>query len=344
MPSSPLNLTLFNEEEWTPSHDIYDEHYTKVTIYIHKKTKLVGALKVYQQSKMNPKEIKRKEIDFQKEVEVHHLLDGIEHILPLWFWFKTDTQWGLMTKYMNHSYLLSRMYHFKTIDCILHSVIYPLLKSIHYLHEQNIIHRDIKPENIFIHHHKIYLGDFGYSYILSEDEPYCYTLAGTLNYMAPELLIHYIDKSQPLHYSYEIDIWSLGIIIYEMIFHKKPFGWSEFKNYLRNDPTRPHFIWKCLQQPLVFPFPVPLEVKDFIQSCLEKSPQKRATIQQLMDHEWIQTYLKNRKDKHLSIKCHQEILKTHNPSLTTPSVAVKAEPPKVKILKTSSWKNPCITC
>lgn len=333
MPSSPISCSQFNKEDWGKVKVIYREHYTKVTVYIHKETRQVGALKIYRRSKMTEREIQRKESDFEREVQVHYLMDGMDHILPLWFWYKTNHEWGLMTKYMNHSFLLSRIYSFKTTECILHSVIYPLLKAVQSLHFQNMIHRDIKPENIFIHHHKLYLGDFGYSYCLSSEEPKCTHLAGTLNYMAPELLEHYLDKSKPLSYAQEVDIWSIGIIVYEMFFHQKPFGWSGIKHYIRDDPTRPTFIRSCLNKPLTFPSMISSNVRDFIERCLEQNPHQRATITELIQHPWIQTYLKNKKDKLYNQKCLLEI----QTSIPTPIVPLHP----VKKAKTSSWTNRC---
>lgn len=347
LPSSPLKILHFCPEEWQQLRVIYNEHYTKVILYIHKKTKHIGALKLYQRSKMNEREIKRKEYDFQREIKIHLMMDGIDHTLPLWFWFKTENEWGLMTKYMNHSFLLHRIYSYKTEDCMIYSVIYPLLKGVEYLHENRIIHRDIKPENIFIHHHKVYLGDFGYSYILSEENSVCGSLAGTLNYMAPELLAHYIDKNQLLEYRYEVDIWSIGMIVYELLFHTKPFGWSDFKHYTRMDPTRPHFILKCLKTPLLFPSTAPTKnALNFIEACLHKNPHERATINELLRHPWIQTYLKNKKVNHLKNKCLQEI-KTKTMSTTTMGrnshsvVVMIADPQKEKTSKAWCWRNQC---
>eukprot|EP01130_Rhizamoeba_saxonica_P013757 TRINITY_DN5911_c0_g1_i3.p1 TRINITY_DN5911_c0_g1~~TRINITY_DN5911_c0_g1_i3.p1 ORF type:complete len:239 (+),score=39.52 TRINITY_DN5911_c0_g1_i3:147-863(+) len=97
-----------------------------------------------------------------------------------------------------------------------------------YLHELNIIHRDLKPDNIFINfdeHHemkKIVIGDFDASRYLEPDNQ-ARTVVGTLHFMAPEVMKAGADEG----YSKHIDIWSFGMILYELITFQTPFiGYS----------------------------------------------------------------------------------------------------------------------
>ena len=88
-------------------------------------------------------------------------------------------------------------------------IILNLCNGIKIIHNNNMIHRDLKPENIFISdNYKIKIGDFGISKILNETN-YAQTFAGTLLYMAPEMING--DK-----YTNKVDIWALGCIIYEL--------------------------------------------------------------------------------------------------------------------------------
>jgi aurora kinase len=345
LPSSPLKLTHFIIQEWKQRKIIYDEHFTRVILLEHIQTKHLCALKLYLKKRMTERELHRKQKDFVREIRIHYLMDGIPNILPLYFWFETKTVWGLMTKYMNHSYLLHRIYNFSNEKRIIHEIIYPLLNAIYSLHSQHIIHRDIKPENIFIHHSNLFLGDFGYSYILSKEESCCTSLAGTITYMAPELLYHYIDSSHPLKYSYEIDIWSLGIIVYEMLFHIKPFGWSTYKNFSKEDPSKPAFILKRLNTPLLLSESISIseEATDFLQKCLDKKPTNRPTIVELLEHPWILNYLKGMVEDSSLRKCPSVDLivnqKSHlHPHLHQVNLLQK------KQLKESFWKNLCIMC
>ena len=89
--------------------------------------------------------------------------------------------------------------------------------GIQYLHKNNIIHRDIKSSNLFIDkNNNIKIGDFGIIKILQPYMMYAQTQIGTPYYMAPEIYKHqrYTEKS---------DIWSLGCVLYEMMFLTQPF-------------------------------------------------------------------------------------------------------------------------
>lgn len=195
---------------------------------------------------------------------------------------------------MNQETLAFFIYKYTTEDCILSDIVYPLLNILSQIHKSHIIHRDLKPENIFIHNGQLFIGDFGYSCILEDDNGTIGTV-GTIQYMAPEILSNYIDKTTTTIYKYEVDIWSIGIIIYELLFHCKPFGWSSYHNICKTNPTDPEFIKKCLDTPLEFPHVISEEAKDFLINCLCKNPLERASIEKLLNHPWILNHLKTKK-------------------------------------------------
>ena len=104
--------------------------------------------------------------------------------------------------------------HNKEHKSIEENIIYNIIKQIcigiKEIHKMKIIHRDLKPENIFMNKNmNIKIGDFGISKQLNREITSTQNIKGTIDYIAPEILLEgkYNEKS---------DIWSLGCIIYEL--------------------------------------------------------------------------------------------------------------------------------
>lgn len=107
--------------------------------------------------------------------------------------------------------------------------------AIHYIHDRMVIHRDLKPENLLLDESgHILLTDFNLASSVEKRKPS--SKSGTLEYMAPEMHL-----SKP--YSFSIDWWALGLILYELVYRKLPFAGR----------TADEIIAKSKSAPLVFP-------------------------------------------------------------------------------------------
>jgi tRNA A-37 threonylcarbamoyl transferase component Bud32 len=156
----------------------------------------------------------------------------------------------------------------------------PLLQALSYMHSRGIVHHDIKPENIIVDYNlnTLKLTDFGSAKLCSKNTEGA--VGGTLNYMAPEVLLNMrgarniCDKS--------VDIWSIGILTCLLISGNHPFDSKKSNENILNRIINGKFkfegaIWEK----------IPKDCKDFIKKCLVVDPKKRATAEQLLKHPWI---------------------------------------------------------
>ncbi len=90
-----------------------------------------------------------------------------------------------------------------------------ILSGLDFLYKKNILHRDIKPQNILIHKNQIKISDFGFAKSFEKNELIT-TFCGSPLYMAPEIIK---DKI----YSNKSDIWSLGVVLYELVTKRHPY-------------------------------------------------------------------------------------------------------------------------
>merc|ERR1712106_599079 len=130
------------------------------------------------------------------------------------------------------------------------------------LHERSIVFRDVKPENVMLDAQGyIKLVDFGIAKKFAENECRTYTIVGTLFYMAPELL-------QGMGYGLDVDIWSLGVMFYELVVGRIPFG---------DGATTPNeVISAIINNELSFPDSyTDSAAKKLIQGMMSKRPEKR---------------------------------------------------------------------
>lgn len=150
-----------------------------------------------------------------------------------------------------------------------------ILTACQHMHLNSVIHRDLKLGNIMLDADmQIKIGDFGLAALLSYPEERKRTVCGTPNYIAPEILY---DQGQG--HSFEVDIWSVGVILYTLVVGKPPFQTSNvqkiYERIKRNEYEIPP---EC---------PVSLQARQLIGAILQPDPSIRPTLIQIMNHPWF---------------------------------------------------------
>lgn len=150
-----------------------------------------------------------------------------------------------------------------------------------YLHQRKpsfIIHRDLKPSNILIsHQQKVKIIDFGISKLLYElnETPYFTQNVGTYIYMAPEIY-------QSNHYTYKVDIYSMGIIMYE-IFEECRFyieGISNLQEFKKKIEEQERASWKKYGP---WFYKTPSKIRRLVETCWKTDPNDRPTTMELVN-------------------------------------------------------------
>jgi serine/threonine protein kinase len=146
-----------------------------------------------------------------------------------------------------------------------------LVRALLYLHTNRVIHRDMKPQNILIGSDgAIKLCDFGFARVMSCNTMVLTSIKGTPLYMAPELV-----QEQP--YNHTADLWSLGVILYELVVGKPPFYTNNFFSLIQ-------FIVK---DPVKFPPTISQNFKSFLRGLLNKTPSQRLDWPKLAEHPFV---------------------------------------------------------
>eukprot|EP01080_Neovahlkampfia_damariscottae_P012271 gene12271-5855_t len=186
-----------------------------------------------------------------------------QNTCEFWICMEFLDSYECLTKYVSKNFPLK--------DSEIASIVHQMLVTLQHLHSNFIIYRDVKSDNILINTKtkKIKLIDFGFNANIKKNKKRTSTV-GTCYWMAPEVING--------EYSKEIDIWSLGITIFEMMTGKPP---------LTNlNPTEVG-LWIGSHQPPKIPKEWNKDLKDLVSEMLIFDPAKRATISELLIHPFI---------------------------------------------------------
>lgn len=165
------------------------------------------------------------------------------------------------------------------------NALFEIVTALKYCHDNNIVHRDLKPENILYssadENATLKLADFGLAYLLKPNE-LMHLACGTPGYVAPEVL-------RGLMYGKEVDMWSVGVILYILLCGFPPFY----------DDNNQKLFAAIIAAKYSFPDPywadVSKDAKELVSQLIVTDPHKRLTAEQVLLHPWM----KSCSDKHL---------------------------------------------
>lgn len=208
-------------------------------------------------------------------------------------------------------YTLTKIINTRLSEQDIFNIYTQIINGMKYLYDRKIFHRDIKPENILVKDDIIKIADFGFAKRVEDHNNVMETICGSPLYMAPEIILNkpYTNKS---------DIWSLGIILYQMMYKTHPFGnvysvVQLIKNF--DSKTKINYPGKNYSEELI----------DFVTQMLIYDPNNRISWEKLFNHCWlvkkIQINVTNQSiiksddildenilfESHTSIKCSSEI-------------------------------------
>ena len=151
-------------------------------------------------------------------------------------------------------------------------IIYQMTKALQYIHKSGYIHCDIKPENVLLFNEGIVkLADFG---LAAKWKPgtTIKISRGSPHYASPEALFNLATEGP------NIDVWSLGIVIYVVIVGGLPFS----------DINHLKVMHQQIRETGVYiPTSVPFEIANLLKQMLESNVSKRISIQGVLDHPWL---------------------------------------------------------
>jgi len=187
-------------------------------------------------------------------------------------WFETKAEFGVVMELAQGELFEILEEDKKMSEDQIRRIALQLAQALYYLHSNRIIHRDMKPQNILIGSGGIIkLCDFGFARAMSQSTIVLQSIKGTPLYMAPELV-----QEQP--YNHSVDLWSFGIILYELFVGEPPF----YSNKLNS------LIQLIIKNTVKYPENMSPEFKSFLQGLLQKEPNKRMGWPDLLEHPFLQ--------------------------------------------------------
>ncbi|XP_019434654.1 PREDICTED: calcium-dependent protein kinase 17-like [Lupinus angustifolius] len=215
--------------------------------------------------------------DVRREVQIMHHLIGQPNIVELVGAFEDKQSVNLVMELCAGGELFDRMIakgHYTERGAA--SLLRTIVQIVHTCHSMGVIHRDLKPENFLLlskdENSPLKATDFGLSVFYKQGEVFK-DLVGSAYYIAPEVLKR--------KYGPEVDIWSVGVILYILLCGVPPF-WAESETGIFNSILRGHIDFTSDPWPSISP-----QAKDLVRKMLNMDPKQRLTAYEVLNHPWI---------------------------------------------------------
>jgi len=231
-------------------------------------TNVVWAGKVIAKAQL----VKKEQLDkMVQEIEIHKSVNH-PHIVEFKSNFEDDKNIYIILEICNKRSLMEMHKRRKTLtEPEIRYFIRQIAEACLYLHKNGIIHRDLKLGNLFLNDTmQLKVGDFGLATRMEKPGERKMTLCGTPNYISPEVLT---KKG----HSFEVDVWSLGCIVYTLAVGKPPFETQELKETYRRIKNCQYSLEKVPNDRL----------REFIKSMLQIDPKNRPTMLQILQDPYL---------------------------------------------------------
>ena len=250
---------------------IGEGRFSTVYLYKHKINGTLFALK-----KISVKKIIESGNDLSiinREINIHSRLNH-ENIVKFFSYNKGLNEVNILLEYCPNGAIFELINKEGFDEFQTYKYFSQVVNAVYFLHKNNLVHRDIKPENILLNGDKIKLCDFGWccETNLNDRKSFC----GTFEYMAPEII-------KEIPYGKPVDIWALGILLYELYY-----GVSPFNSNKQNEEQTKEVINNIMQNKLFFNRKsIAYDMKDLIIHMLENDVNRRYTIDEVVAHPWF---------------------------------------------------------
>ncbi|CAF3093603.1 unnamed protein product [Rotaria socialis] len=241
-----------------------------VDLALDTKTNTKIAIKRMLWSKQPRKELIVSEIRVMKDCRFRSIVNFLDCYL------RPNELWIVM-EYMNGGQLTQMVEQTILDEGQMAAVTKECLEALQFLHSKNIIHRDVKSDNVLVGFDgSVKLTDFGFCAQLANTESLRTTMVGTPYWMSPEVI-------KKLKYDRKVDIWSLGILMIEMIDGSPP--------YINEQPFRAMCKIAMQEEPPTITAEsqarISADIMNFLKRCLTIDPQQRADTYELLQHPFI---------------------------------------------------------